>query len=128
MVVEATGSSQGIRLALALTRPLGTVVLKSTCSTVSSAVMWRSKWHHRQSHAACPVSSHRMGSVISWQFRERCMRSEPGTAFILPGTVSHKPSAMSARLSAQVGDPNMPSWSEVGNDVVVQEKKIVGSR
>lgn len=32
--VEASGSSQGIRLAAALTRSLGTIVLKSTCSTV----------------------------------------------------------------------------------------------
>ncbi|GAB4815433.1 hypothetical protein N2152v2_002479 [Parachlorella kessleri] len=60
VVVEATGSSQGIRLALAVTRPLGTIVLKSTCS--------------------------------------------------------------------MVGDTQMPPWSEIGNDVVVQEKRIVGSR
>jgi threonine dehydrogenase-like Zn-dependent dehydrogenase len=32
--IEASGSSQGIRLAAALTRSLGTIVLKSTCSTV----------------------------------------------------------------------------------------------
>lgn len=37
VVVEASGSSQGIRLAAALTRPLGTIVLKSTCSTVGDA-------------------------------------------------------------------------------------------
>ena len=30
--IEASGSSQGIRLAAALTRSLGTIVLKSTCS------------------------------------------------------------------------------------------------
>lgn len=59
MTVEASGSSQGIKLALALTRPLGTVLLKST------------------------VSLH---------------------------------------------DPSMPGWSEVANDVVVNEKVLVGSR
>jgi hypothetical protein len=34
--IEASGSSQGIRLAAALTRSLGTTVLKSTCSTVGN--------------------------------------------------------------------------------------------
>lgn len=53
MVVEASGSSQGIRAALALCRPLGTLLLKSTVS---------------------------------------------------------------------LKDPGMPSWSEVANDVVVNEK------
>ena len=37
VVVEASGSPQGIQLALALTRPLGTLVLKSTCSTATEA-------------------------------------------------------------------------------------------
>ena len=37
--MEASGSSQGIKLALALTRPLATVVLKSTCSAVGDAAM-----------------------------------------------------------------------------------------
>ena len=35
--VEASGSAQGIALALALTRPLATIVLKSTCSAVGAA-------------------------------------------------------------------------------------------
>lgn len=60
-MVEASGSPAGIRLALALSRPLGTVVLKSTCANVA-------------------------------------------------------------------GDPEMPAWSEVGNDAVVNEKRLVGSR
>ena len=34
VVIEASGSPQGILLALALTPPLGTIVQKSTCSTV----------------------------------------------------------------------------------------------
>ena len=44
VVVEASGSPQGITLAATLTRPLGTIVQKSTCSTVvsdpSKAVQW----------------------------------------------------------------------------------------
>ena len=58
-MVEASGSSQGISLALALARPMGTVVLKSTCS---------------------------------------------------------------------LKDPEMPPWSAVANDIVVQEKRLAGSR
>lgn len=62
VVVEASGSPQGITLALALARPLGTIVQKSTCSIV-------------------------------------------------------------------VRDPAaMPLWSAVANDVVVNEKRVVGSR
>jgi len=57
--VEASGSSQGIRLALQITRPMGTLVLKSTVS---------------------------------------------------------------------LKDPNMPGWSEIANDLVVNEKVLVGSR
>ncbi len=34
VVVEASGSSQGILLAAAMTRSLGNIVFKSTCSTV----------------------------------------------------------------------------------------------
>jgi threonine dehydrogenase-like Zn-dependent dehydrogenase len=37
VVVEASGSSQGITLAMALSRPLGTLVLKSTCSAAGGA-------------------------------------------------------------------------------------------
>jgi len=61
VVVEASGSPQGIHLALALTRPLGTLVLKSTCSLEGDA-------------------------------------------------------------------QTLPLWSSVANDVVVQEKRVVGSR
>ena len=57
--IEASGSSGGIEVALALTRPLGTVVLKSTCS---------------------------------------------------------------------LNDPHMPQWSAVANDIVVNEKRLFGSR
>ena len=60
MVVEACGAPGGMQLALALTRPLGTVVLKSTCSLE--------------------------------------------------------------------GQSSTPQWSAVANDVVVQEKRVVGSR
>lgn len=60
MVVEASGSSQGIMLASAMTRPMGTLVLKSTCSAVN--------------------------------------------------------------------DPRMPKWSDIANDIVVNEKRLVGSR
>lgn len=59
-MVEASGSSQGIKLACAMTRPMGTIVLKSTCSAVS--------------------------------------------------------------------DAGMPAWSDIANDIVVNEKKLVGSR
>ncbi len=59
-VVEASGSSQGIKLASALTRPMGTIVLKSTCSVVN--------------------------------------------------------------------DASMPAWSDIANDVVVNEKRLQGSR
>ena len=38
-VVEASGSSQGIKLASAMTRPIGSIVLKSTCSAVNDAAM-----------------------------------------------------------------------------------------
>ena len=38
-VVEASGSSHGIKLASAMTRPMGSIVLKSTCSAVSDASM-----------------------------------------------------------------------------------------
>lgn len=58
--VEASGSSQGILLAIQLIRPLGTVIQKSTCSAV--------------------------------------------------------------------GDPNMPDWSTIANQVVVDEKRLIGSR
>ena len=58
--IEASGSSKGILLAVELTRPLGTVVQKSTCSAV--------------------------------------------------------------------GDPEMPDWSSIANDVVVNEKHLMGSR
>lgn len=58
--VEACGAPGGMQLALAMTRPMGTVVLKSTCS----------------------ISGH----------------------------------------------DRAPQWSEIANDVVVQEKTIVGSR
>jgi threonine dehydrogenase-like Zn-dependent dehydrogenase len=58
--VEASGSSQGITLASAITQPMGTLVLKSTCSAAN--------------------------------------------------------------------DPLMPKWSDLANDVVVNEKRLVGSR
>ena len=35
--IEASGSQQGIALAMAITRPLGTVVLKSTCAASGGA-------------------------------------------------------------------------------------------
>lgn len=60
VTVEACGKPEGFTLALALTRPLGTVVLKSTCSL--------------DGHAAAP------------------------------------------------------QWSAAANDVVVQEKRVIGSR
>lgn len=60
MVVEASGSSQGITLASAMTRPMGTLILKTTCSTVN--------------------------------------------------------------------DPQMPKWSDLANDIVVNEKRLLGSR
>ncbi len=59
-VVEASGSSQGIKLASAMTRPMGSIVLKSTCSAVN--------------------------------------------------------------------DASMPAWSDIANDVVVNEKRLQGSR
>lgn len=59
-VIEATGSPQGILLAAALTRPLGTLILKSTCSVADAS--------------------------------------------------------------------RVPLWSEIANDIVVQEKTIIGSR
>lgn len=59
LCVEASGSSLGIELALKITRPLGTLVLKSTTS---------------------------------------------------------------------LKDPNMPGWSRIANDIVVNEKVLVGSR
>lgn len=62
VVVEASGSPQGIVLALALTRPLGTLVLKSTCSATAS------------------------------------------------------------------DSKMLPQWSVIANDIVVQEKRVVGSR
>lgn len=60
MVIEATGTSRGVITALELTRPMGTVVQKSTCSID--------------------------------------------------------------------GDRNQPAWSQIANDVVVNEKKLMGSR
>eukprot|EP00775_Hariotina_reticulata_P010351 gene10351-10509_t len=59
LVVEATGSAGGIQTALALTRPMGTLVLKTTVS---------------------------------------------------------------------LNDPSMPGWSELANDIVVNEKVLLGSR
>lgn len=58
--MEASGSSQGITLASAMTRAMGTIVLKSTCSVVN--------------------------------------------------------------------DEMMPKWSDIANDVVVNEKRLQGSR
>ncbi len=60
VVVECSGSSQGISLASAICRPLGTLVLKTTCSVV--------------------------------------------------------------------GDAHMPKWSALANDIVVNEKVLIGSR
>ncbi|BDA47454.1 probable 2-deoxy-scyllo-inosamine dehydrogenase [Coccomyxa sp. Obi] len=60
VVVEASGSSRGISLASAISRPMGTIILKSTCSAVN--------------------------------------------------------------------DPDMPAWSNIANDVVVNEKRLQGSR
>uniref|UniRef100_A0A0G4GG61 Alcohol dehydrogenase-like N-terminal domain-containing protein n=1 Tax=Chromera velia CCMP2878 TaxID=1169474 RepID=A0A0G4GG61_9ALVE len=37
LVVDTTGTPEGFHLALGMTRPMGTVVLKSTCSTAPSA-------------------------------------------------------------------------------------------
>ena len=59
VVIDTTGSSQGILLALAVVRCMGTVVLKSTCS---------------------------------------------------------------------LKDPGQPQWSEIANDLVVNEKTLIGSR
>ena len=59
VVIDATGSSQGILLALAMVRCMGTIVLKSTCS---------------------------------------------------------------------LKDPEQPQWSAIANDMVVNEKRLVGSR
>ena len=59
VVIDATGSSQGILLALAMVRCMGTAVLKSTCS---------------------------------------------------------------------LKDPEQPQWSAIANDLVVNEKRLVGSR
>lgn len=39
MVVEASGSSRGISLASAISRPMGTIILKSTCSAVNDPDM-----------------------------------------------------------------------------------------
>ena len=64
MCVEATGSARGILMAVALTRPLGTVVQKSTCSMEQD---------------------------------------------LPPGE-------------------KMPVWSEIANSIVVDEKRMVGSR
>lgn len=74
VVVEATGCGGGIRTSLGMTRPLGTLVLKSTVSTVP-----------------------------------------PGVAGDAPASVRPKVDAM-------------PAWSELANDIVVQEKKLLGSR
>jgi len=60
VVIEASGSPAGILLTAALTKPMGTIVLKSTCSTES--------------------------------------------------------------------DKDMPSWSAIANDIVVNEKRLFGSR
>ena len=57
--IEASGVPGGVQLALALTRPMGTVVLKSTCSLI---------------------------------------------------------------------DQHMPQWSAIANDIVVNEKRLIGSR
>lgn len=62
MCVEATSSSRGILMVVALTRPLGTIVQKSTCSM------------------------------------------------------------------DQDGGEKMPVWSEIANSIVVDEKRMVGSR
>jgi len=60
VVIEASGSPAGILLTAALTKPMGTIVLKSTCSTES--------------------------------------------------------------------DGEMPTWSAIANDIVVNEKRLLGSR
>ncbi|KXZ48894.1 hypothetical protein GPECTOR_24g183 [Gonium pectorale] len=76
MVVEASGSGAGIRTALALCRPLGTILLKSTVSTV-------------QPHAEAGVEA------------------GPARHHACDGAVH---------------------WAEVANDIVVNEKVLVGSR
>ena len=59
VVIDATGSSQGVLLALAMVQCMGTIVLKSTCS---------------------------------------------------------------------LKDPEQPQWSAIANDLVVNEKRLIGSR
>ncbi|GLC46561.1 hypothetical protein PLESTB_001620900 [Pleodorina starrii] len=80
LVVEASGSAVGIRTALALCRPLGTILLKSTVSAVQQ----------------------QGGQQGEGQAADACCGQRP---------------------QAQA-----PSWAELANDIVVNEKVLVGSR
>eukprot|EP00198_Chlamydomonas_reinhardtii_P001904 XP_001691240.1 predicted protein [Chlamydomonas reinhardtii] len=84
LVVEASGSAHGIRTALALCRPLGTVLLKSTVSTLQPP--------------AAPATATTAGSEQGQQ---------------------QGPAAATAAA---------PTWAELANDIVVNEKVLVGSR
>lgn len=78
------GSAHGIRTALALCRPLGTVLLKSTVSTLQPP--------------AAPATATTAGSEQGQQ---------------------QGPAAATAAA---------PTWAELANDIVVNEKVLVGSR
>ncbi|GIL67721.1 hypothetical protein Vafri_21049 [Volvox africanus] len=85
LVVDASGSAGGIRTALALCRPMGTVLLKSTVSTVG-------------------------------QLEQEARRGQEETQ------VNGAADGHTCRR------PQAPGWAELANDIVVNEKVLVGSR
>lgn len=93
LTVEATGATGGIRTSLAITRPLGTLVLKSTVATPDPKL-------------AAAESGHSLPDNTS----------APNTA----ADASKQPEISSSS--------SPPCWSELANDIVVNEKRLVGSR
>ncbi|EFJ51367.1 hypothetical protein VOLCADRAFT_103412 [Volvox carteri f. nagariensis] len=93
LVVEASGSAGGIRTALALCRPMGTVLLKSTVST----------------------NEQRQEPQLQQQQREDDEEQ------------LHNGGCRGDKSGASPG-PRAPGWAELANDIVVNEKVLVGSR
>ncbi|KAG2493211.1 hypothetical protein HYH03_008631 [Edaphochlamys debaryana] len=104
LVVEASGSAGGIRTALALTRPMGTVLLKSTVSTQSPQPTPPPPTEPSGDGAAAPEA--------------------PGPE----GPAAAAPDAAACCSAPAATPPPPPSWAEITNDIVVNEKVLVGSR
>ncbi|GFR49783.1 hypothetical protein Agub_g11722 [Astrephomene gubernaculifera] len=102
LVVEASGSAAGIRTALALCRPLGTILLKSTVST----------------------TQHTQQQSDQQQAEEGAEKLQTADGNC---TTQHAKGEGAATATAS-SCCAAPLWAEIANDIVVNEKVLVGSR